>query len=72
LASPYAFTVNGTVLFDPLPGAQREFLAAQEPNVFLWGNRGGGKSITARMFCHAMALANPGFIYYVVRRSFRS
>lgn len=51
-------------------GSQIEFLTAQETNVFLWGNRGGGKSITARMWCHGEALAHPGLIYYIVRRSF--
>ena len=57
-------------LFEPLEGPQVEFLAAQEPNLFFWGNRGGGKSFAARMLCHGKALAHDGLIYIVVRRSF--
>lgn len=68
--SKYAFTINGEVVFDPMDGEQVDFLNAQETNVFFWGNRGGGKSITARMWCHGEALAHPGLIYYIVRRSF--
>jgi hypothetical protein len=68
--SPYAFVIGDKVLYDPMCGAQRDFLTAQETNVFLWGNRGGGKSITARMWCHGEALAHPGLIYIIVRRSY--
>lgn len=70
IPSPYAFRIGDRVLFDPMAGAQVEFVTAQETNVFFWGNRGGGKSITARMWCHGEALAHPGLIYYIVRRSF--
>lgn len=68
--SPYAFKVGDRVLFDPMPGPQMEFLQAKETNVFFYGNRGGGKSITARMWCHGEALAHPGLIYVVVRKSY--
>jgi hypothetical protein len=77
--SPHAFLVNGTVFFDPHPGLQREVLdllrrrvlgTGPEPgNVFLWGNRGGGKSRLVRSFLHAVAMACPGFKYVVVRRN---
>jgi hypothetical protein len=77
--SPHAFLVNGSVFFDPHPGKQVEVLdilkrrvLSQEPmptNVFLWGNRGGGKSRLVRSFLHAVAVAYPGFKYVVVRRN---
>lgn len=68
--SPYAFIVNDKVVFDPLVGPQVEFITAQETNVFIYGNRGGGKSITARMWCHGEALAHPGLVYVIVRKSY--
>jgi hypothetical protein len=37
---------DGTVLFRPTP-AQAPYLLATDPNLFLWGNRGGGKSFCA-------------------------
>lgn len=39
-------------------------------NLFLWGNRGGGKSKLIRAFCHAMALAFPGLKYVICRRNY--
>lgn len=78
-ASPYAFTIGDEVFFDPHPGVQREVLdllrrrvlgPEDAPrNVFLWGNRGGGKSRLVRSFLHACATAYPGFKYVVVRRN---
>lgn len=64
---------DGTIqtIFEPLPGPQVEFCAAQELNVFLVGNRGGGKSWTARNWCHMEALAHPGLIYVIVRKSYQ-
>jgi hypothetical protein len=38
-------------------------------NVFLYGNRGSGKSHLIRMFLHACAMAVPGFKYVLVRRN---
>lgn len=58
------------IVFDPLEGSQIEFLTAQETNVFIYGNRGGGKSVTARMWCHGEALAHPGLVYVIVRKSY--
>lgn len=68
--SRYAFVVDGKVLFDPMPGAQVDFLLAQETNVFFYGNRGGGKSLTARMWCHGEALARPNLVYVIVRKGY--
>lgn len=68
--TPYAFRIGDEIIYDPDLKGQLEFVQAQETNVFFYGNRGGGKSITARMWCHGEALAHPGLIYYIVRRSF--
>src|SRR5688572_25426819 len=62
-------TGSGDILFRPFK-EQIPFLFAREPNVFLWGNRGGGKSTLARMFAHTMAITYPGFKYIIVRRSY--
>lgn len=77
--SPYAFVVSGEVFFDPHPGKQREVLEilrtrvlTMEPapaNIFIYGNRGSGKSKLVRTFLHACAMAIPGFRYVVVRRN---
>lgn len=77
--SPYAFTVGADVLFDPHPGKQREVLALLRErvlgtgpapaNVFIYGNRGSGKSRMLRSLLHALAMAIPGFRYVVVRRN---
>jgi len=68
--SPYALLIGDRVLFDPMSGEQVEFLTSQVTNLFFWGNRGGGKSITARMWCHGEALAHPGLIYVIVRKGY--
>ncbi len=59
---PYGFT--------PVNQAQYDYVTASEPNVFLLGNRGGGKSVTARWTCHAQALTYPGYRYAILRTSF--
>ena len=72
-SSPYAFRINEEVLFDPEP---RQFEAIQiaysgkYSNLLVWGNRGGGKSITFRSFAHAWALKHPKSKYLIIRRSF--
>ncbi len=76
--SPHAFTVNGDVFFDPHPGRQVEILgvlrerilgAGGPVNLFLYGNRGSGKSRLVRSFLHACAVSLPGFRYVIVRRN---
>lgn len=56
--------------FAPNSDAQLAYITAPEPNVFFWGNRGGGKSVTARWTCHARALTYPGYRYAILRTSF--
>jgi hypothetical protein len=60
---------DGTILFRPTL-AQSPYLLARDPNLFLWGNRGGGKSFCARWHAHSMALLYPGLKYFIVRRSY--
>ena len=67
---PPLLEMDGKVLFQPANEAQFEYCTAQEPNVFLVGNRGGGKSITARNHAHALAMAYPGYKYAILRTSF--
>jgi hypothetical protein len=40
------------------------------PNLFVWGNRGGGKSVAFRWLCHALAIAIPNFRYAILRTSY--
>lgn len=47
-----------------------EYHNATEPNVLLWGNRGGAKSTTGRWDAHMRALAYPGYKYVVIRKTF--
>jgi hypothetical protein len=75
-ASPYAFRIGEQVLFDPHPKQVdiMRRLAARVAGTgpskfFLHGNRGGGKSVMARVFLHAMALTYPGLKYVAVRRN---
>lgn len=63
-------TPQEQILFNPLPGAQEEFVSATETNLFIYGNRGGGKSVTARWWCHGEALAHPGLVYVIVRKGY--
>ena len=56
-------------LFLPTP-KQVICMEAPERNLFVWGNRGGGKSFCFRWFCHAMSLAKPGFKYAILRTKF--
>lgn len=58
-----------TYLFVPTP-RQTEVMMAREPNLFVWGNRGGGKSVCIRWLCHMLAIAVPGFKYAILRTSF--
>jgi hypothetical protein len=67
---PPLIELNGKVLFRPDNQAQFDYCEAQEPNVFLRGNRGGGKSITARWHAHSLAMAYPGYKYAILRTSF--
>lgn len=59
---PYGFRPNSL--------AQYEYITAAEPNVWFYGNRGGGKSVTARWTCHAQALSYDGYRYAILRTSF--
>jgi hypothetical protein len=61
---------TGTVLFEPINQAQYDYITSTEPNVWFWGNRGGGKSVTARWTCHARAMGYPGYRYAILRTSF--
>lgn len=56
--------------FRPNSPAQQEYILSTEPNVWFWGNRGGGKSLTARWTCHARAMSYPGYRYAILRTSF--
>jgi hypothetical protein len=56
-------------LFVPTP-SQTEVLEAKERNLFVYSNRGSGKSHVMRWACHMMALAIPGFRYAILRTSF--
>lgn len=56
-------------LFVPSP-RQTDVMMASEPNLFVFGNRGGGKSVCLRWMCHALACAVPGFKYAILRTSF--
>lgn len=81
MPSPYAITIKetGQVLFDPHP-KQATIMARLAARVsatggriaskfFLFGNRGGGKSVMIRFFLHIMAMLYPGLKYVVVRRN---
>lgn len=79
MASPFTITVSdkktGQIrhLFTPTP-KQIEILkvcfSGKYPNLFIWGNRGGGKSWMARWLCHILALRFPNFRYKIIRRRF--
>ena len=56
--------------FRPINKAQYDYITSTEPNVWFYGNRGGGKSVTARWTCHARALSRPGYRYAILRTSF--
>ena len=61
---------TGKVLFEPINAAQYAYITATEPNLWFWGNRGSGKSVTARWTAHARAMAFPGYRYAILRTSF--
>jgi hypothetical protein len=73
--SPYALTRQDPesdevkVLFDPTP-RQREAMFNRVRYLFVYGNRGGGKSVCLRWMAHAMAMRFPGFRYAILRTSF--
>lgn len=56
-------------LYTPHPN-QCLFHERTEANVLYYGGRGSGKSLALRMEAHARALANPGFVYAILRRKF--
>jgi hypothetical protein len=56
--------------FRPNSQAQYDYITSSAPNLWFYGNRGGGKSVTARWTCHARALSYPGYRYAVLRTSF--
>jgi len=59
-----------TVLYRPNSEEQVEYHKRTEPNVLLYGNRGGGKSHCGRWDAHMRALAYPGFTYCILRRTY--
>jgi hypothetical protein len=65
----FALTFGNKVLFDPNP-KQLPVLLDQHPNLFVYGNRGGGKSLVLRWLAHQMANQHPGFQYAFLHRSF--
>ena len=56
-------------LFLPTP-RQCDCMMSDAPNLFIYGNRGGGKSVALRWLCHQLAIAVPGFKYAILRTSF--
>jgi hypothetical protein len=64
-----AVIVNNEVLYVPTEKGQ-EYHLRTEPNVLLWGGRGSAKSTTGRWDAHMRALANPGFKYVILRKTF--
>ena len=56
--------------FRPNSKAQFDYITSSAPNLWFYGNRGGGKSVTARWACHARALTFPGYRYAILRTSF--
>jgi hypothetical protein len=67
---PPLVEIDGKILFEPINQPQYDYITAPEPNVFAYGNRGSGKSVTARWTCHARALSFPGYRYAILRTSF--
>ena len=60
---------NNQVLYVPTEKGV-EYHLRTEPNVLFWGGRGSAKSTTGRWDAHMRALANPGFTYVVLRRTY--
>lgn len=74
MSSGFAITMVGEdgqrqVLYEPT-AKQLEFHSRLEPNVLFWGGRGSGKSMALRWEAHARALAQPGFKYLILRRTY--
>lgn len=61
---------NERVLYAPNSQGQMDYHLATEPNVLMYGNRGGGKSHCGRWDAHMRALAYPGFTYCILRRTY--
>lgn len=61
--------VNNEVLYVPTEKGV-EYHLRTDPNVLFWGGRGSAKSTTGRWDAHMRALANPGFSYIILRRTF--
>ena len=59
---PYGFRPNSQPQYD--------YITSDALWLWFYGNRGGGKSVTARWTCHARALSYPGYRYAVLRTSF--
>lgn len=56
--------------FTPINQPQFDYITAEEPNVFLFGDRGGGKSVVGRWTFHGLAMSHPGYRYAILRTSF--
>lgn len=61
--------VGGEVLYVPTE-KQQEFHSTSAANVLFYGGRGSGKSVSGRWDAHMRALANPGFKYCILRRTY--
>jgi phage terminase large subunit len=61
--------VNREVLYVPTEKGM-EYHQREEANVLLWGGRGSAKSTTGRWDAHLRALANPGYKYVILRKTF--
>lgn len=69
----YALKANDHVLFTPWPKqlyVMQEAQSGKYANLFVYGGRGGGKSVMARAFAHGMSLGFPGFKYIILRTAF--
>ena len=69
----YALKANEHVIFTPWPKqlhVMQEAQSGEYANIFVYGNRGGGKSHMARAFAHGMAMGFPGFKYVILRTAF--
>jgi phage terminase large subunit len=74
-AEPYTVTLteeDGTIktLYEPNSEAQVKFHQANQANVLMYGNRGGGKSHCGRWDAHIKALSTPGFKFCILRRTY--
>ena len=56
--------------FTPMNAQQFEYVQDGHEHLFLYGDRGGGKSLVTRAHAHACAMAYPGFVYGLLRTSY--